>query len=676
MPTLHLSRAATVLAAAVAVFLTAADVHADQPPGFDPKRHMTVDEVQPGMTGYGLTVYHGTKIEPFAVEVVSVQHGFQPGKSVVWIRCPDERMQLTGPVQGMSGSPIFLWPVGKEQELGKGGRMIGAFAFGHRLGKDCYAGVQPITQMLETAARAKQMPEMDKPLQASAGSAATTRDQTLAAMYQIARENGLDQQATWRLDMLAKIVGSSPEQLAAKAPAAAGADASHRLMLPVAVGSAQQAAMLSPLFNVHGLAAQAAPVAPTSVAPNWIKPDAVKVEPGGVFAVPLTFGPMELAAIGTTTEVLPDGTALAFGHQFFAQGPIAVPMAPGFVHFVQPNLSASFKLGGSLDVTGAVVRDETSAIVGKPGGEYPTVPATVRVRWPGSPALDQDYNYQIVHHERLLPSLVASVAAGSLVTDTELPMHNTLEVESTMNFADGRALTLREMAPNATAANVVAAVVPPMAALIENDFTSLKIKSIDTTVRVRDEVLAGNVLSATLDRRIVAPGDKLVVHVRVMPFRKQTQVVDLELKIPKDVPDGQYMLSVGGSRMYATQMAAMRPHLMTAENDRELFDAVQTLLGISDNALYAVLALAPGNNLAIGRSELPQLPGSRLALLQVESSTRTSPYLDSVEARKELPLVIMNEVLLPVTIQEDAASDGVAGGAGGGDAPKAPKAAE
>ena len=41
---------------------------ATQPSLFDPNRHMHVSEVRPGMKGYGLSVFAGTKIEKFDVE--------------------------------------------------------------------------------------------------------------------------------------------------------------------------------------------------------------------------------------------------------------------------------------------------------------------------------------------------------------------------------------------------------------------------------------------------------------------------------------------------------------------------------------------------------------------------------------------------------------------------------
>ena len=84
------------------------DRKADQPGGlFDSNRHMRVAEVRPGMTGYGLSVFRGTKIERFDVEVVSVLRNFNPKYDVVLIKCKGDYLQHTGSIAGMSGSPIL-----------------------------------------------------------------------------------------------------------------------------------------------------------------------------------------------------------------------------------------------------------------------------------------------------------------------------------------------------------------------------------------------------------------------------------------------------------------------------------------------------------------------------------------------------------------------------------------
>src|SRR5882757_9700821 len=78
------------------------------PSGFDPARHMRVSEVRAGMKGYGLSVFSGTKIEKFDVEVIDVLHNFNPTYDVVLIRATGQNLEHTGAVAGMSGSPIYL----------------------------------------------------------------------------------------------------------------------------------------------------------------------------------------------------------------------------------------------------------------------------------------------------------------------------------------------------------------------------------------------------------------------------------------------------------------------------------------------------------------------------------------------------------------------------------------
>src|SRR3954466_13804053 len=115
---------------------------AEQKSLFDPARHMRVSEVRPGMKGYGLSVFSGTKIERFDVEVIDILRKFNPTYDVVLIKAKGQNLEHTGSVAGMSGSPIFL-----KDDQGRE-RMIGAFAYGWPLVKDPVAGGQPIEYML------------------------------------------------------------------------------------------------------------------------------------------------------------------------------------------------------------------------------------------------------------------------------------------------------------------------------------------------------------------------------------------------------------------------------------------------------------------------------------------------------------------------------------------------
>src|SRR4051794_25144882 len=96
-----------------------------KPKLFDPARHMRVSEVKAGMKGFGLSVFKGTKIEKFDVEVISIAHNiFSPGCDAILVRCSGQGLEHSGVIAGMSGSPIYL-----RDDEGKE-RMCGAFAFG------------------------------------------------------------------------------------------------------------------------------------------------------------------------------------------------------------------------------------------------------------------------------------------------------------------------------------------------------------------------------------------------------------------------------------------------------------------------------------------------------------------------------------------------------------------
>src|SRR5205807_3173947 len=110
---------------------------------FDPSRHMHVSEVHEGMKGYGLSVFKGTKIEKFNVEVISVLKNFNPQRDVILVRLSGANLEHTGSIAGMSGSPVYL-----KDDAGNY-RMVGAFAYGWPLMKDPVGGVQPIEYMLE-----------------------------------------------------------------------------------------------------------------------------------------------------------------------------------------------------------------------------------------------------------------------------------------------------------------------------------------------------------------------------------------------------------------------------------------------------------------------------------------------------------------------------------------------
>ena len=87
-------------------------------PAQNPKT-IPVSQIHTGMRGVAYTVFEGVKPEAMDVEVLGVLHNVNgPKGDVILVRLHGEKVEYTGVVAGMSGSPVYLE-----------GRLAGALAF-------------------------------------------------------------------------------------------------------------------------------------------------------------------------------------------------------------------------------------------------------------------------------------------------------------------------------------------------------------------------------------------------------------------------------------------------------------------------------------------------------------------------------------------------------------------
>jgi SpoIVB peptidase S55 len=94
-------------------------------------------DVRAGQLGVGRTVFSGTKVEEFQVEILGVLENIGPRESIILARLKGGPLENTGVMQGMSGSPVYI-----------DGRLVGAVALGFPLAKEPIAGIRPIEEML------------------------------------------------------------------------------------------------------------------------------------------------------------------------------------------------------------------------------------------------------------------------------------------------------------------------------------------------------------------------------------------------------------------------------------------------------------------------------------------------------------------------------------------------
>ena len=69
---------------------------------------LSVDNIKPGMKGYGKTVFRGDTIERFDAEIISVVKNTMPKGDMILARLSGGPLKESGLIAGMSGSPVYI----------------------------------------------------------------------------------------------------------------------------------------------------------------------------------------------------------------------------------------------------------------------------------------------------------------------------------------------------------------------------------------------------------------------------------------------------------------------------------------------------------------------------------------------------------------------------------------
>jgi hypothetical protein len=94
-------------------------------------------DIRAGQHGVGRTVFAGSRVEEFEVEILGVLENLSPKESIILGRLKGGPLEHTGVMQGMSGSPVYI-----------DGKLAGAVALSFPYSKDAIAGIRPIEDML------------------------------------------------------------------------------------------------------------------------------------------------------------------------------------------------------------------------------------------------------------------------------------------------------------------------------------------------------------------------------------------------------------------------------------------------------------------------------------------------------------------------------------------------
>jgi hypothetical protein len=458
---------------------------------------MAVSDVKPGMKGYGLTVFEGTKPTRFDVEVIGVLKNFRPRQEVILIKTHHPRLEVAKVVAGMSGSPIYI-----------DGKMIGAYAYGWTFGSEPVAGVTPIRTMLDEMAlplpdTINGWPLKLMPSQKSALKAKATED---GARGRFRGELGRYDVRQHAEQVTRTAFESSPTPVRPVAtPLLVGG------LTPGAIRLASE--LLTPL-GLEPLQTGGGGGAPEADAPK-------QYEDGGAIGVELIRGDMSATGLGTVTRVEGD-RLVAFGHPMMEAGVTALPTAVGKVLWVLASEQRSFKIGMPVRSLGALVNDRVASIVVSQSAKAPTIPVKMTIRGvPGIPL--SSWNFEVAHERFLTPSFLAVALGSGLQAIANEQQDVSWTAVSKLKIKDYGEITLRDFGvamggtPDAgefARSNIVRAA----GAVLNNPWQSARLESVETSVDLHYARELYRLRGAELVASEIDAGEPARVRLTLVPF--------------------------------------------------------------------------------------------------------------------------------------------------------------
>jgi hypothetical protein len=576
-----------------------------------------VEDLRRGMKGHGRTVIKGTRVETFQVELLGVLRNTSPGRDLVLARLSGLGLEKTGVIAGMSGSPVYVE-----------GKLVGAVAYAWPFGKEPIAGITPFGQMqgFVDALERRDVAVRGKPVRVGLADGLRVGDRefnrvTVAQSYDETTPSSQDGLFLMPLRSPLAASGFTPGSL--------------KLL-------AREAGRFG-LVPMQGGAASARIVE---------EEKDVALEPGGPLAVSLIRGDFDLSGIGTVTHI--EGNRVyGWGHPFLSLGGCGLPMMTGYIHTVFPRQTVSFKMGSPLREVGVMHADVSTCIAGHLGKKADMLP--VRMSVAVGKGETRTFKVEVARHRAMLPTLVYTSLVNSVDMEGDLPEELTAHLNARIEVEGIEPIVIKDtfsgFSGSRAPAVIFGQVSSALSLLTYNPHRALRIKSVECDTRVEQGRQTAEVESVELDSETYRPGDRVRAEVVLKPYKAPRQRVRLELKLPPDLPEGEYTATVSDEPTSVRNDVRGDPTLLLPPNTAKVVEGLRVLAAAKRTTL-ALRVPVGAHGVATGGKALPRLPGSMVRILAYSRRTGAMPISRALVARQATEWVIQGGEQVRFTVSK------------------------
>jgi SpoIVB peptidase S55 len=597
----HFMRRFLLLSVAVGSFLTCCPLYAAAPKS---NAIIPLNQIHAGMHGMAYTVFQGTQPEAMDLEVLGVLKNVNgPKGDVILVRLQGAKVEYTGVVAGMSGSPVYI-----------DGKLAGALAF--RIGefsKEPIAGVTPIAEMLEINAL-DGTPE-NNPAEAKAG-VITPSKSAGPGIANTPIQNFANYLRPIETPLVFNGFSEDAIQRFASQFATAG-------IVPVmGAGSVSDAKQPEPL------------------------------EPGSAVSAVLVRGDMDITATCTVTYM--DAThLLACGHPLLQFGKVDLPMTKADVVATLASPLNAFKIVNATEPVGSFVQDRHTGIMGEFGKKPDMIPVTLTVH--GGPT-NRQFHYEVLNNARLSPVAMMVTVFNALHGINEYGEETTYRVNGRISINGYPDVTFQNMFAPAdgnqpAAIQAALSLGEDFSSIYDNPYSAPGVRGVQLDFEMARERRWARLESARTDVTEARPGSEITIEALLRPYRGEAVVRQIPIHIPTSVSRGplRILVSDGDTLDRLGRSGSLSARKLDLASTISLLNKEHV-----NNRVYVSL-LEAGAQAVVADKVMPALPlsimnvmdgmrGTHEMVVQSESSVDES-------ATEPLDFVVSGAQVLTITIK-------------------------
>jgi len=559
---------------------------------------LSVNDIKPGMKGAAYTIFEGDQVEKIDLEVIGVLHNaIGPKLDVILVRLLGDKVQQTGVVAGMSGSPVYI-----------DGKLAGALAL--KLGtftREAIAGVTPIADMLEVAE--------------SSGEPATT-------------------------------VAAIPSHVAVPDQFAQSVAAGGQFLIPIETPLIttglypETLARFGKEFSKWGMAAMAGGTAAPSL-------DDPNLKPGDMVGMDLVRGDLSISS-GCTVTTITDGRILACGHPLFGFGSVEMPLSRAHVLMTLASAAASTKVITTGATIGTLTQDRQTAVMGKLGAGPPMIPLDVTLDTPGE---QKKYHFEVIESPQLTPTLVAAAAYNGIIGSPAYGEGPTLQMDGAIDLKGHTPVQLEDLFAPADPATPAAfylatEVQSAFSRIYSNPYELPQIDRIDLHVKTLTERRSASIDGAWIERSSVRAGETVAVKVLLRPYRGEPFIQEIPITIPGQTTRGTLQLVISDAEFLNRNVQSLAA---TSQGQLAGLEELIQLVNRErhNDRLYATL-LQPTPTVLVEDKEMPNVPISAINVLNQRQNPGGARLLwESTAGEWSVPMhqVITGQHMLTITVK-------------------------